>query len=1532
MAFVALEESGGGRFTPLEEEDSTLEKAGKSIVKGAVATGTALGDIATGVPTWLGSLLTSNIAIALGDDPTGARDTARETVGKYSFSNLAGISPEVTESPGYRVPMYPFELADKAIEGTGDYITEKTGSSDAGALSKQMLDVGSLALGFKAKPILNKFGEATTPRVDPDVARVDKGYEARQDPSGMGETPILNDIEPPPAAPITEVPTRSEPFLGAEPEVRPYIDPAMREVTISDRPEPPMERAKTEEELALEKAQDALNIKEAVVDPLTKEKLFEKPEKWSGDRAELEFTPFEKNTARIEKQSAEGPVLGKRTTVINDAVIQDITQNPALLQDYVPNQGIDYWSSTLEDLHLPTEKAVKNRTLQYKLRQSEQQHSYIQELLDKRRPVPEIKKEIEVYENLQEGISTQMEKIYGEPLTRRLYPENISPMGKKQRGSVNPNVFAEGFESVKKIPEKGIELLSRFVPFERGSKDGYLMVEARDASGKRVAGATFEKSRQGYDLKDTDLSSQAVGVRLEARGNRISEEIYKYVSELGNDIVPSKVLTEEGRKMWEGFESRGVSQSRRINRGPGGKQSGAIDAKVFIEGLKKGSKSLEDFTKKLVDELGEEFRPLAAALYNQGKEKVQEEPKVAEKPIPSKVGTDLRKYDIADTRTAEEFVTQEITNSHNWKDIKDIWTNFLPGSNIATLAKDFPPIKWVVDRALIHDRQTRVDKENAKYGAMFAPKRGIGAAKWNRRLRSDDGALTGLERLSVDQANQAKKIWIEKYDGQDIPMTAESLKTDGLNQSQIKAVLAARKQLDIFFDKYNKAAQEQGFAPLRKIPNYFPHMWNGDYRIFAKSLEYIDHETGKVVPEQTFWAEGASTKKEAIEIAKELQRRFPDYKVEWKETKSKYDIKDTSAFRESINMLDKDDPARAILQKTFNDILAKRGFRTHNIQREGTPGFLGVKEGKEGVRDAIDAVGQYLDKGYNFLGNQRKKADLANLYQMSKDYGVDLDSYKNASNYMKAFLDNSSGSVMSGLQAIDAAVEMVGSKTGVGKSAGSNVLGALNGTASAWWLTTPRFVIAQLVQPLYNLPKGLQLKAEGLTDKSVSKAFGQAYLEAFTTPSKKTIEGMNWAKENGFIDSKILDLMGAKFDSKAKTASIAFQLFSKYGLGKIEQEAVRSPTFIFYDLLLRDTIKDDKARWTAAGMLTDKYMVDYTLTDAPLIYGKMGIVGEAAKPLKQFQHAYYGQMLEYLQSVKNQKNITPIASFVGIQALMAGLKGTIFVAEAALIITAINNLFGTTIPTPEEYLITSGASDLLVFGGVSTATGLIPGGPIDVSATLGAPQLEQVTGLPGLSFGGKAAMEVGELGIAAAKGTTKESDKMSALQAIVPNIAQGAVEQAFTAEGEGPPNPRNRMISDLDPRTEQDVQARYMGARSLKESRQMIQNRVYKAAEVRRKEQLKSSMDLVLDRILTTGEVPDTVIEKWVSKGGNPKQLDEAIVNYYKDKAMSFAERELGKTKGLSRAQKAERLKEFNMILQETNNQNDLLAIIRELK
>lgn len=968
-------------------------------------------------------------------------------------------------------------------------------------------------------------------------------------------------------------------------------------------------------------------------------------------------------------------------------------------------------------------------------------------------------------------------------------------------------------------------------------------------------------------------------------------------------------------------------------KSPGNKQGGTVDPQVFIEGLRKGSKSVEEFTKKLVDELGEGMRPIASTLYNKDKAKEGEYiPASTDKKVISRAGKEVNRYSIYDNRTPEQFIKEELPNADKWEDPKQIprnfglITNLIPGSSIASLAREMPVINWLVSRALTHAREARVLKENAKHGSLFAPKRGLGKAAWDRRLQSDDGAVTIFKRMSLEDVEAAKNLWLEKYDGKLDP-TMESLRKDGMNETQAKAIMAARNQYDIMLKMINDEAAKHGIAPIKRIPGYFMHLWDGDYRIIAKQ-KTIGPEGG--ISWETMWIEGAKTEKEARIISEDLQAKFPDYEIKFSEARSKYDLGDTKAFKEAINILDKQDPAREILQRAFNDILSHRGFQTHTLFRKGVPGFLGAKNGKQGVKDFISALEESFDKGYNFLANQRKKTDLGEMQRKLKENNIDIDSrFPNSAEYMKAYIDNSTDGVKSGMMAVDRAVEMVGSKTGVGKSAGRNALATINGTASAWWLTTPRFVFAQLMQPLYNIPQAFKLKAQGFTDKSVTMSFMQAYKEAFTSPSKKTIEGMNWAKRNGIIDSKIVELMGAKFDKPGHVMATAFNTFSKYSLGKIEQEAVRTPSFIFYDLLLRDSIKNDKERWQIAGALTDKYMIDYTQTDAPLAYGKLGIVGEGVRPLKQFSHGYYGQLLEHAQAIKYEKDPRPLGTFLGIQALMGGAKGFILIAEANLIINTLNQIPGVNIPTVDEWLATSGVSDTFMFGGVSKFTGM------DVSSTMGAPQVGQMATAPGLAFGIEAAKNVGNLAyqydVDPNKDMRTTQDKMKALQSITPNVGQLAVEEAFSKPGEGPPNPNNRMIPDIGERTLEDKFYRAMGGRSIKEARETHQVRAFKRADTKREKSLKHSMDVILDRHLEDGDIPDHIIDKWINSGGNPKRLPDAIVKYYKDKARTFAERHIGTMKGLDGAQRAQKLQEFDLLLEEAEGK-DMLEILRGLK
>jgi hypothetical protein len=103
--------------------------------------------------------------------------------------------------------------------------------------------------------------------------------------------------------------------------------------------------------------------------------------------------------------------------------------------------------------------------------------------------------------------------------------------------------------------------------------------------------------------------------------------------------------------------------------------------------------------------------------------------------------------------------------------------------------------------------------------------------------------------------------------------------------------------------------------------------------------------------------------------------------------------------------------------------------------------------------------------------------------------------------------------------------------------------------------------------------------------------------------------------------------------------------------------------------------------------MMDYTMVHYDKASAALMYEKAGMLGDIAKPLKQYAHNAWGQFFEFMADAKDTGRYAPVASMLGVQAAVAGMKGTILVAEATAIITALNVIFNTDIPTPEKALL-----------------------------------------------------------------------------------------------------------------------------------------------------------------------------------------------------------------------------------------------------
>ena len=162
--------------------------------------------------------------------------------------------------------------------------------------------------------------------------------------------------------------------------------------------------------------------------------------------------------------------------------------------------------------------------------------------------------------------------------------------GGRQAGAINPDVFREGFEKIKELAE-GIRIRAKGAP-ERL----YVTVE-KDGEKYPIASANFDAHPWGKEHWPNlqHLSSEATHVDNGFRGRKYATEMYRFVSELGNDIKPDALRSKQGHQMWDAWNKSGFAKNDVIplsSKGPRGRQRGTIDLDLLTLGVPRLIKTL----------------------------------------------------------------------------------------------------------------------------------------------------------------------------------------------------------------------------------------------------------------------------------------------------------------------------------------------------------------------------------------------------------------------------------------------------------------------------------------------------------------------------------------------------------------------------------------------------------------------------------------------------------------------------------------------------------------------------------------------------------------------------------------------------------------------------------------------------------------------------------------------------------------------------------------------------------------------------
>jgi len=164
-----------------------------------------------------------------------------------------------------------------------------------------------------------------------------------------------------------------------------------------------------------------------------------------------------------------------------------------------------------------------------------------------------------------------------------------SGMSRGQRGAINMDIFRDDFQEIKELPN-GIKLVAQ------GREDQQLLVKAFNSKNEWLGEVVFSPDDYANPTPASNLESTITHVKEGSRRQGLAGELYRFASELGNDIFPSQTRTPDGKAMWQGFEKKGIASQGMI-RG----QRGGVD----LEAL--GFKSGDSADKLVKDLLGKKF-------------------------------------------------------------------------------------------------------------------------------------------------------------------------------------------------------------------------------------------------------------------------------------------------------------------------------------------------------------------------------------------------------------------------------------------------------------------------------------------------------------------------------------------------------------------------------------------------------------------------------------------------------------------------------------------------------------------------------------------------------------------------------------------------------------------------------------------------------------------------------------------------------------------------------------------------------------
>lgn len=816
--------------------------------------------------------------------------------------------------------------------------------------------------------------------------------------------------------------------------------------------------------------------------------------------------------------------------------------------------------------------------------------------------------------------------------------------GHTQSGAINPAVFAEGFQKIKRLTDN-------LVLVARGH--GEQMSISVEKDGKKVAGAVYEPTSKYDAPANTDAFSKATGTDKSVQRQGLQREVYKFASELGNDVVPSKTRTQAGEAMWKGFEKTGLAVTlprgeRLIPRS----QKGALEIGEISKAVNKMSEKINDSVKEVIN-----FR------YNQQ----DHASTIINKLIPE---TKQALSRLAEPDSLESSMKKAMQQS----DIPELGT-------FSTNTKSGPGLT-----AATYENNAVLNSV-AQHLNYAYQKTDLGIRQIVKPIEKFFSSMSGKEFREVHELMKDEMF-------KERASTSEQLRAAGYSEKQINSVTMLRDALDTALEKQNAAREAAGRKPISKMEAYMSSSWHGDWH-----TPLLDKE-GKLV-----WYIRTASRGEGQKAIDYLRKEFgdslnisdktkPEFRSSGRNPNTPNDV--VGAYTDMIEML-KDSPETTdAISQAMQKYIEQKGYvvagqNKHFLAKQKIRGFEGDRpwlSEAENAQAGLTSQMNYLKSALRWADTQEA---VANIKQLISDPSI-VEHQPNAVAYAKTVLNHEIGATDALTKKLEEAIAR-----GTGYSRSSLYHSTADIKALAYLQTLGLSVGYMMATPLqavmmvptwhlklsgegfkHNLLKTSSLALSDTMSGLASHAVHEIAGKENTIPMTKLgAEALKYAEDSGVISKNIFDesrglgehaavegvknILGWTIAAPEKVARLGAYMSFVHHLEASGKYTNRAELF-------RDAIQ-----------LTDNAITSFKSFDRPQVVNSLGVVGQAAYMYKSFVFNGFNQ-LHMGAKMAAKGNAGPLAAMLGMYAVMGGLNNIPFVHEADVAYNTIKDLMAEHYP------------------------------------------------------------------------------------------------------------------------------------------------------------------------------------------------------------------------------------------------------------